>query len=86
MRIDICMSKYKIAIEYDGRQHFVPIDCFGGEEDYKKRVKSDALKDKLCSENGFTLFRLKYDYTEEDFYNLCLEIQKIIDNDKINNN
>lgn len=86
MRIDICMSKYKIAIEYDGRQHFVPIDCFGGEEDYKKRVKSDALKDKLCSENGFTLFRLKYDYTEEDFYNLCVEIQKIIDNDKINNN
>ncbi len=79
-RIDICIEKYKIAIEYDGQQHFYPIDHFGGESEFKKRVKYDALKERLCEENGFKLFRIKYNYTDEDFYNLCVEIQKIIDN------
>ena len=79
-RIDICIEKYKIAIEYDGQQHFYPIDHFGGEQEFEKRVKYDALKEKLCEENGFKLFRIKYNYTDEDFYNLCIEIQKIIDN------
>ena len=45
---------------------------------YTKR--GDALKERLCEENGFKLFRIKYNYTDEDFYNLCVEIQKIIDN------
>lgn len=81
-RIDICIEKYKIAIEYDGQQHFYPINHFGGEDGFAKRVKYDALKEKLCEENGFKLFRIKYDYTDEDFYNLCVEIQKIIDNGK----
>ena len=79
-RIDICIEKYKIAIEYDGQQHFYPIDHFGGEREFKKRVKYDSLKERLCEENGFKLFRIKYNYTDEDFYNLCVEIQKIIDN------
>lgn len=78
-RIDICIEKYKIAIEYDGKQHYYPIDHFGGEKDFKKRVEYDAIKDRLCEENGFKLFRVKYNYTDEDFYNLCVEIQKIID-------
>lgn len=47
---------------------------------FEKQVKYDALKEKLCEENGFKLFRIKYNYTDEDFYNLCVEIQKIIDN------
>ena len=79
-RIDICLEKHKIAIEYDGQQHFYPIDHFGGEKEFKNRIKNDALKERLCEENGFKLFRVKYNYTDEDFYNLCVEIQKIIDN------
>ena len=80
LRIDICIEKHKIAIEYDGEQHFHPINHFGGEAKFKKLIKNDALKERLCEENGFKLFRIKYNYTDEDFYNLCVEIQKIIDN------
>lgn len=77
-RIDICLEKYKIAIEYDGLQHFVPVDRFGGIEQFKKQLKFDALKEKKCKENGFKLYRLKYNYTDEDFYDLCKNIELAI--------
>lgn len=77
-RIDICLEKYCIGIEYDGRQHYMPIDYFGGEDAFREQVESDALKNQKCKENGFTLFRLKYDYSDDDFYNICVQIQEII--------
>lgn len=77
-RLDICLEKYKIGIEYDGHQHFSSIDFFGGEERFQKQLEEDALKNKKCKENGFTLFRVKYDYTDEDFYELCIKIKEII--------
>lgn len=77
-RIDICLEKYCIGIEYDGKQHYVPIDYFGGEVAFREQVESDALKNQKCKENGFTLFRLKYDYSDDDFYDLCVQIQEII--------
>lgn len=77
-RIDICLEKYCIGIEYDGKQHYVPIDYFGGEVAFREQVESDALKNQKCKENGFTLFRLKYDYSDDDFYGLCVQIQEII--------
>lgn len=72
------MEKYCIGIEYDGKQHYVPIDYFGGEVAFREQVESDALKNQKCKENGFTLFRLKYDYSDDDFYGLCVQIQEII--------
>ena len=61
-RIDICIKKYRIAIEYDGEQHYRPIDYFGGEKAFNKHEMQDALKNKLCEENGFKLFRVKQLY------------------------
>ena len=36
MSYDIYISELKIAIEYQGEQHFKPVDYFGGEESFKK--------------------------------------------------
>lgn len=80
-RIDICMIDYKIAIEYDGLQHYEPIEFFGGQKEFQHRIKLDAKKDELCKQNGFYMFRMKYNYTEEDFYNLCKQIEKIKNTD-----
>ena len=77
-RIDICLEKYKIGIEYDGKQHFVPVERFGGELALQNQIKSDILKNEKCKDNNFTLFRVKYDYTDEDFEKLCSNIRKII--------
>lgn len=65
-RIDIAIPTINIGIEYDGRQHFVPVERFGGEIEFQKTTKRDELKNQLCDTNNFKLFRLRYDYTEED--------------------
>lgn len=49
-----------ILLEYDGRQHFEPVDYFGGEEDFKLRVKRDKFKNLYCKEKGIKLIRIPY--------------------------
>lgn len=78
-RFDIADEKYKIAVEHDGRQHFEPIEYFGGEEKLLYTEKMDALKNQKCLQNNFHLFRVPYNYDEIFFEELCEKIQKIID-------
>lgn len=47
-------------IEYDGRQHFEPIDFFGGEEGFKKSQARDNVKNKYCQLHNIPLLRLPY--------------------------
>lgn len=51
-------------VEYDGLQHFEPVEMFGGEEALKRSQRYDAIKDKFASKNGFILIRIPY--TEYD--------------------
>lgn len=47
-------------IEYDGKQHFEPIEHFGGEESYKLTVERDTIKNNYCKSNDIPLLRLPY--------------------------
>jgi predicted nucleic-acid-binding Zn-ribbon protein len=71
-----CRNKYKLffdfyvpslnaCIEYDGSQHYHPIEYFGGEKVFKETQKSDAIKNKYCSDNGIKLIRIPYKNREE---------------------
>ena len=51
----------KIGIEYQGGQHFKPVEYFGGEEGFKKNVERDKRKLRLCVENHFELYYVRYD-------------------------
>ena len=42
---DFYLPDYNICIEYDGMQHFTPIDYFGGQESFERTVKHDKIKD-----------------------------------------
>lgn len=53
--LDFYLPNYRIAIECQGIQHFKPIIFFGGETEYKKIIKRDKLKRKLCLENGINI-------------------------------
>lgn len=62
MRLDGYFSEYKLAIEYDGIQHFKYIEhIHKNYENYKMAIEHDKIKDQLCKENGITLIRIKYD-------------------------
>ena len=58
---DIYIPTVKIAIEYQGKQHYESIKFFGGEEAYKNGVKRDKKKRKISEENGIILIEWKYD-------------------------
>ena len=62
-RLDIFIPELKLAIEYQGQQHYKPISLFGGEEGFLQTQKRDKLKSKLCAENGISLVFFQYDET-----------------------
>ena len=51
MELDIYIPDLKLAIEYDGIQHFKPIEFWGGKEAFEKQQQRDQLKNKLISEH-----------------------------------
>lgn len=58
---DFYLPEYNLCIEFDGKQHYEPIDFFGGEKGLLILQKNDDLKNKYCKENNINLLRIKYD-------------------------
>lgn len=73
-RFDIYIPLLNIAIEYNGHQHYTPIEHFGGTLGLQYTQEHDELKRQKCKDNGCQLYELKYNYTNEDFNNLCNQI------------
>lgn len=57
---DFYLNNKNIAIEFDGAQHFEPIEHFGGISGLNERIKNDAIKNKLCQDRGIKLIRIPY--------------------------
>lgn len=58
---DFYLQDYNVCIEYDGRQHFEPVEQFGGEEELKKTQERDRIKTEYCFDNNIPLLRIRYD-------------------------
>ncbi|MBX9862322.1 MAG: hypothetical protein K2Y42_06170 [Hyphomicrobium sp.] len=59
--IDVYVPDLHLAIEYQGQQHFEPVDLFGGEEGFRATSARDARKRALLSANGVRLIEWRYD-------------------------
>ena len=57
---DFYLLEQNICIEYDGGQHFEPVERYGGEEGFKKRQKLDQIKTDYCKNNNIKLIRIPY--------------------------
>lgn len=53
-------SELKALVEYDGKQHFQPVEYYGGEETFRGIVARDNLKNNYCIENNIPLIRIPY--------------------------
>ena len=51
---------YRI-IEFDGEQHFRPIQSFGGLERFEKQKKNDFIKNQYALSHNIPLVRIPYD-------------------------
>lgn len=74
--LDFYLPEYKIAIECQGKQHFVPIKQFGGENKLKIQIESDCEKKRLCEENGIKL--LYYTREKNTPYECFRDIEMLI--------
>lgn len=52
LSLDFYLPKYNIFIECQGRQHFEPVDCYGGENEFKLTEERDKTKYTQCIEHG----------------------------------
>jgi hypothetical protein len=59
--LDLYVPSIKTAIEYQGIQHYHPVDFFGGEEALAQRRELDETKRRLCEENGVRLIEWTYE-------------------------
>lgn len=65
LNLDFYLPNRKIAIEYDGQQHF---KLLAGEkpEQLERRRLCDLTKDLFCKQRGIVLLRIKY--SEKNYY------------------
>lgn len=59
--LDVFIPSENIGIEYQGEQHYQPLEVFGGKAHYERQVELDAQKRKLCLEHNIKLIEIKYD-------------------------
>ena len=57
---DFYIPKYNLCIEFDGEQHFRPIEYFGGQKSFENQKRRDCIKDMYCLDNKITLLRISY--------------------------
>lgn len=57
-------------IQYDGEQHFKPVQLWGGEQHFKIQQDRDQKKNEYCQTRGIKLLRIPY----TQFNNISLEM------------
>jgi len=60
LRFDFFLPNINTCIEYNGKQHYEPIDRFGGVDSYKRRIYLDNEKKKYCNKNDINLITISY--------------------------
>ena len=69
---DSYLPNNNLCIEYQGIQHYEPIDLFGGEKQFILQQKLDGIKRNYCKINNIKLIEIPY----WDFDNIELILQK----------
>jgi very-short-patch-repair endonuclease len=65
LKFDFFIPSLKLLVEYDGEQHFRPVDYFGGDRSFKLIKTRDAIKTAWAKDNGYNLLRLDYTMSRE---------------------
>jgi len=57
---DFYLPKYNICIEFNGIQHYQPVDAFGGNDGFLDVKKRDNIKYNFCKSNAIKLIIISY--------------------------
>ena len=64
--LDLYIPSLRTAIEYQGVQHYLPVEFFGGEEALTQRQDLDRVKKELCTANSVRLIEWPYSVDPTD--------------------
>ena len=65
---DFYIPNIKLCIEYDGIQHFEPVEKFGGYNSLLKTKENDTIKNEYCEKNNIEILRIAYyDYKNIEY-------------------
>lgn len=73
--VDFFIKEYNTIIEYNGEQHYMPIEHFGGEIALLKQQQRDANLRNYCQDSHINLIEIKYDCSYEQIFNLLKSIR-----------
>lgn len=59
-RLDVFLPQRKLALEYQGEQHYQAVSAFGGTDALARTVERDALKKRLCEKNSIDLIYVRF--------------------------
>lgn len=77
-------ERLSLIIEYDGKQHFKPVEHWGGEVYLQQCQHNDQIKNTYCIENNIPLYRIPYwefDNIESILDNIILHKNNGVDGD-----
>lgn len=76
LRFDFYLPDHNLCIEYDGIQHFKPVDYFGGVKALNESKKRDEIKNNFCENNNIKLIRINHNQKDlnQVFNDLKMEI------------
>lgn len=60
LRFDFYLPDLNICIEFDGLQHFRPVEQFGGVQEFERVKIRDRSKNEYCERVGIRLIRINY--------------------------
>jgi hypothetical protein len=61
LELDIFIEELKVGLEYQGIQHYEPVNHWGGKETLEKLQKRDLKKKKIADSLGIPIVYFKYD-------------------------
>lgn len=60
LSFDFYLPNYNILVEFQGKQHYEPIEYFGGEKSFKKQQINDQIKKEFAIKNNIKLIEIPY--------------------------
>lgn len=71
---DFYLPIQNVCIEYQGEQHYHPVEYWGGEEKFKIYQQNDQIKENYCKKNKIRLLCLPYTLTNKELQESILNI------------
>lgn len=74
--VDFYLPDQNLIIEYNGIQHYIPIEHFGGALKYNDQKSRDKILEKYCQDNNINLIIIPYTMNKIEIENLLTNVLK----------